>query len=58
VELEEMGPRFDLTLRRNRPPPPDLAKEALRVPKTTATKVPLLFAPSRPFAHDLTTIND
>lgn len=39
VELEEMGPRFDLTLRRNRPPPPDLAKEALRVPKTTATKV-------------------
>lgn len=39
VELEEMGPRLDLTLRRRRDAPLDLSREALRVPKTTGTKV-------------------
>jgi ribosome production factor 2 len=33
VQLEEAGPQLDLTLRRTRPAPPDLQKEALTHPK-------------------------
>jgi len=33
VELEEMGPRIDFVLRRTQFAPPDLMKEALKVPK-------------------------
>jgi hypothetical protein len=39
VELVEMGPRLDLTVRRRRDVPPDLAKEAHRQPKLTGKKV-------------------
>ncbi len=39
VELTEMGPRLDLSVRRRREAPPDLAKEALRQPKLTGKKV-------------------
>lgn len=39
VELLEMGPSLDLTVRRTRPAPEDLMKEALKLPKLTAKKV-------------------
>lgn len=39
VELVEMGPRLDLSVRRRRDAPPDLAKEAHRQPKLTGKKV-------------------
>lgn len=39
VELTEMGPRLDLSVRRRREAPPDLAKEAHRQPKLTGKKV-------------------
>jgi hypothetical protein len=39
VELIEMGPRLDLTVRRRREAPPDLAKEAHKQPKLTGKKV-------------------
>lgn len=39
VVLEEMGPRFNLTLRRRREAPVDLEKEAKRQPKLTPKKV-------------------
>ena len=41
VELVEMGPRLDLSVRRRRDAPPDLAKEAHRQPKLTGKKVRL-----------------
>ena len=42
VELVEMGPRLDLSVRRRRDAPPDLAKEAHRQPKLTGKKVQML----------------
>jgi hypothetical protein len=39
VELVEMGPRLDLSVRRRRDAPPDLSKEAHRQPKLTGKKV-------------------
>ena len=39
LELQEMGPSLDLSLRRVREAPPDLMAEALRQPKTTGKKV-------------------
>ena len=41
VELQEMGPSLDLSLRRVREAPPDLMAEALRQPKTTGKKASL-----------------
>ena len=38
VELQEMGPSLDLSLRRVREAPPDLMAEALKQPKMTAKK--------------------
>lgn len=48
VELIEMGPRLDLTVRRRRDAPPDLAKEAHKQPKLTGKKVRALQAKSMP----------
>lgn len=39
VQLEEMGPHFDLRMRRRRDPPMEVEKEALRRPKLTPKKV-------------------
>ncbi|GAQ80142.1 hypothetical protein KFL_000470160 [Klebsormidium nitens] len=40
IELEEMGPSMDLTVRRHRPPSDDLSREALKMaPKPTKKKV-------------------
>mmetsp|Transcript_27958 Transcript_27958/g.73773 ORF Transcript_27958/g.73773 Transcript_27958/m.73773 type:complete len:196 (-) Transcript_27958:57-644(-) len=41
VVLEELGPRFDLELRRNRSAAPDVAREAARVPKQQAASAKL-----------------
>lgn len=38
VELEEMGPSFDMTMRRSRFANPDIMKQALRVPKELKVK--------------------
>jgi len=38
VELEEVGPRMDLTLRRHKPASDDLLKESLRQPKVAGPK--------------------
>jgi len=38
VELQEMGPRLDLELRRSRAPPPDLEKEACKQAKVAPKK--------------------
>ena len=40
IELVELGPRADLTIRRHKLAADDLMKDAMRQPKTT--KVPLL----------------
>lgn len=47
VELTEMGPRLDLSVRRRRDAPPDLAKEAHRQPKLTGKKVGTVAPKSR-----------
>ena len=39
VELAEMGPSLDLTLRRLQPAGPDLQREAMKQPKLTKKKV-------------------
>ena len=51
VELQEMGPSLDLSLRRVREAPPDLMAEALRQPKTTGKKASFLANFYRPLAH-------
>ena len=38
VELDEVGPRVDLSFRRRQPAPPDLAKASMQQPKRTAER--------------------
>lgn len=43
VELSEMGPRLDLSVRRHRPPPHEVEKEAMKQPQLGKKKVGAFF---------------